>query len=360
MHQPGSTVSAPTFGIAITGAEGWDVVEPRVRSLDAQPRVTNLWVFDERFERDPWVSMGLMGGATDRLVLGTCVTDPLIRHPALTGTAIATLQEATGGRAVLGLGAGMSGFRALGIERRAPATALREAMTFLRTFWTSSDPVEFDGSAFSFHGGRLHHPLAAPVPIAIAGRGPRILELAGELAEIALVATFTDGPLLDHALERLEAGHGRRSADLPELLRAAWVYTSVDDDRERARDAVRQGIAVALWGSRPLLAELGITIPQALADLMDSVAYAATPEVLGRAAALIPESLIDACSIAGTPDECVQRFEQLASRGFGHLALWPFAPAGQVVDDVLDRLVIDVIPRVARGALAPTTGGIGS
>ena len=51
MHQPGSTTSAPTFGIAITGAEGWDVVEPRVRSLDAEPQVTNLWVFDERFER---------------------------------------------------------------------------------------------------------------------------------------------------------------------------------------------------------------------------------------------------------------------------------------------------------------------
>ena len=84
MHEPGLPASTPTFGVAVTGAESWAVVEPRVRALDDQPRVTNLWVFDERFDRDPWVSMGFMGGATDRLVLGTCVTDPLIRHPPVT------------------------------------------------------------------------------------------------------------------------------------------------------------------------------------------------------------------------------------------------------------------------------------
>jgi 5,10-methylenetetrahydromethanopterin reductase len=349
MHDPGLSAGAPTFGVAVTGAESWAVVEPRVRALDARRQVTNLWVFDERFERDPWVSMGFMGGATDRLVLGTCVTDALIRHPALTGTAIATLHEATGGRAVLGLGAGLSGFAALGIERKAPATALREAVTFLRQFWTSTDAVEFQGSAFSFHGGRLHHALPAPVPVAIAGRGPRILELAGEVADIALVATFTEGPLLDHALGCLEAGLRRRAASLPELLRAAWVYTSVDEDRQLARDAVRHGIAVALWGSRPLLHSLGIALPDQLATLMDTVDYAATPDIMGRAATLIPDDLIDACSVAGTPDECVERFDRLAARGFRHLALWPFAPDGQDVDDVLDRLVTDVIPRVGRG-----------
>jgi 5,10-methylenetetrahydromethanopterin reductase len=342
-----------TFGIAVTGAEPWSTVQARAWRLDTAREIEALWVFDERFERDAWISLGLLGGNTRRLALGTCVTDAQVRHPALTGTAIATLQEATGGRAVLGLGAGWSGFEALGIERTAPATALREAITFLRRFWVSTEPVSFAGSAFSFHAGRLHHPLDAPVPIAVAGRGPRILELAGELADTVLVATFTDGPLLDHALERVEAGLARRDTGLPKLRQASWAYIAVDDDAAAARAAVRTGIAVALWGSRPLLGQLGIPLPDDLRRLMDGQAYAVTPDVIGRAAALIPDELIDACSVSGTPDACITRLRALATRGFEHVALWPFPVPGTTVDDLVDRIMRDVIPRVR----TPDAGG---
>jgi 5,10-methylenetetrahydromethanopterin reductase len=338
-----------TFGIAVTGAEPWATVRARAERLDTQPDIEALWVFDERFERDAWISLGLLGGTTHRLTLGTCVTDALVRHPALTGTAIATLQEATGGRAMLGLGAGWSGFQALGIDRTAPATALREAVTFLRRFWVSTEPISFAGTTFSFHEGRLHHPLESPVPIVIAGRGPRILELAGELADTVLVATFTDGPLLDHALERVGTGVARRHRELQPLRHAAWAYIAVDDDADAARSAVRTGIAVALWGSRPLLGQLGIAVPDELRRLMDGESYAVTPDVIDRAAALIPDELIDACSVSGTPDACAARLRALAGRGFEHVAMWPFPVAGQTVDALVDRIVVDVIPRVQGG-----------
>lgn len=335
-----------TFGIAVTGAEPWPVVRSRAVRLEDEPTIESLWVLDERFERDAWINLGLLGETTDRLTLGTCVTDALVRHPALTGTAIATLQEATDGRAVLGLGAGWSGLQALGIERTAPATALRDAVTFLRRFWVSTTPMSYTGSTFAFHEGRLHHPLAAPVPIAIAGRGPRILELAGELADTVLVATFTDGPLLDHALERVVTGMARRADGLAPLRRATWAYIAVDDDAATARAAVRTGIAVALWGSRPLLGQLGIQVPDDLRRLMGEEPYAITPDVIGRAAALIPDELIDACSVSGTPDACAERLRRLAERGFHHAALWPFPTPGQSVDQLVDRIIRDVVPRV--------------
>jgi alkanesulfonate monooxygenase SsuD/methylene tetrahydromethanopterin reductase-like flavin-dependent oxidoreductase (luciferase family) len=171
--------------------------------------------------------------------------------------------------------------------------------------------------------------------------------LAGELADTVLVATFTDGPLLDHALERVDTGVARRDPDLAPLRRAAWAYIAVDDDATAARAAVRTGIAVALWGSRPLLGQLGIPVPDDLRRLMDGEAYAVTPEVIGRAAALIPDELIDACSVSGTPDACAARLRSLASRGFEHVALWPFPVSGESVDELVDRIVVDVIPRVA-------------
>ena len=65
---------------------------------------------------------------TERVQLGTCVTDPFARHPALTAMAIATLDEISNGRALLGFGAGISGFPELGIVRKKPAVAMREAI----------------------------------------------------------------------------------------------------------------------------------------------------------------------------------------------------------------------------------------
>jgi 5,10-methylenetetrahydromethanopterin reductase len=344
-----------TFGIAFTGHEPWPVVRERAERLDRAPGVTSAWVFDERFRRDPWVTLGLLAGHTSRLRLGTCVTDALIRHPALTGAAAATLAEASGGRAILGLGAGASGFRALGIERRSPATALRDAIGFLRRFWASEGSFDHEGPAFSFSDDHLHFGPVPEVPIAVAGRGPKILELGGELADEVLVATFTEGPLLDHALACVDRGEARRDPSRPALRRSAWVYASVDPDREAARDAVREGIAVALWGSRPILDELGIALPPALRQLMDSTAYAMTPDVIGRGAALVPDDLVDSCSIAGTAEECASRLRGLAARGFGHIAIWPFPSRGASVDGLVDRLVEEVIPAV--GAPIPVSAG---
>ena len=128
---------------------------------------------------------------------------------------------------------------------------------------------------------------------------------------------------------------------------------SIDEDREAARRAVREGIAVALWGSRPILDELGIELPASLRALMDGTSYALTPGVTGRAAELIPDDLIDVCSIAGTPDECLARFRRLAERGFDHIAVWPFAPAGRPLSSVIDRLVEEVLPGLVGAPTLP-------
>src|SRR5207253_7386221 len=87
-----------------------------------------LGLADERFFREVYASLTLCALRTERLQLGPCVTDPYSRHPALTAMAIATLDEISGQRAVLGIGAGVSGFRELGITREKPGLALRETV----------------------------------------------------------------------------------------------------------------------------------------------------------------------------------------------------------------------------------------
>ena len=82
-----------------------------------------LWVADERFYREVYATLAILAQHTKRVQLGTCVTDPFSRHPALTAMAIATLDEISNQRAILGFGAGISGFAELGIVRKKPAAA---------------------------------------------------------------------------------------------------------------------------------------------------------------------------------------------------------------------------------------------
>jgi len=353
-------VTPLSVGVAVDGHEGLLSVLPRVRDLDAGDAVDALWVADERFRRDVFVSLGALAAETRRLRLATCVTDAFVRHPALTGAAIATVADLAPGRAILGLGAGASGFAAMGMTRQHPATALRDMILFLRRLWSSQEAFTFESDAIAFHDARLGFD-APPIPIHVAGRGPKILELAGELADGVLVATFLDGPLLEASLARVAAGEARRASDAPALRRVSWAYVAIDDDREAARRAVRRGIAVAIWGSRPIIEELGVPLPAELRRLMDERAYSIEPETIDLAAALIPDELIDACSIAGPPDECAVRLRALAARGFDEVACWLFETPGVDQAAMVGRLAHEVVPglRSLEGGRIPSgrTGG---
>ena len=341
------------IGLAAVGTESVATTLRLAGRLDADDAIEHLWVADERFRRDVWVSLGALAAGTSRLRLATCVTDPFIRHPAITGAAIATVDDAAPGRAILGLGAGLSGFDALGISRQAPATALREMIVFLRRFWRSDAPFEFVGSTLRFAGGQLGFRPAAPIPIYLAARGPKILELAGELADGVLVATFVDGPLLQASLARVADGESRRPAGMPPVERVSWAYVSIDDDREAARAAVRQGIAVALWGSRPVLAELGLALPAEMVRLMEQRSYSIEADTIGAAAALVPDELVDQCSIAGSASDVAAGLHRLGAAGFGHVACWLFPSRSTTHADMVDRLVTDVVPRLRTLEAAP-------
>src|SRR5262249_27719354 len=114
----------------------------------------SYWIADQRWMRDVWVSLTATALRTSRIRLGTRVTDPYVRHPALTAVAIASLDELSGGRAILGLGAGGSGFREMGIERKKPVTALREAIELIRRL-LAGEGGDYPGELVQFRRGVL-------------------------------------------------------------------------------------------------------------------------------------------------------------------------------------------------------------
>src|SRR5271155_2246141 len=113
-----------------------------------------VWLADERFYREVYAVLAQVALATRRVRLGPCVTDPFVRHPALTAMAIATLDEISDGRAMLGLGAGVSGFAELGIRPSKPPRAIRESIDLIRAL-LRGEQVDVGGEVFSFRDGYL-------------------------------------------------------------------------------------------------------------------------------------------------------------------------------------------------------------
>src|ERR1700747_3248640 len=131
------------LGLLMLGDAPMPTLVERVR-LAEDSGYDTVWLADERFYREVYSCLTYFAQHTSRGKVGPCVTDPYPRHPALTAMAIATLDEISSRRAILGIGAGISGFAELGIDRRKPAQAIREAIKLIRAL-LRGETVDFDG-----------------------------------------------------------------------------------------------------------------------------------------------------------------------------------------------------------------------
>lgn len=166
---------------------------------------SRCWMYDEGLAtRDVWIGLAAAAMATDRIMLGPGITNPYTRHPGSTAGALGTLDELSGGRAFLGVGAG--GGLTLGplnIERRRPLAAVEEMIHTVRAL-VSGETVDFEGETVNFRKARLQVPSAKP-QIWLAGRGPKMLELGGRIAD-GFHLSFLAKSLLGDAVATVRSG----------------------------------------------------------------------------------------------------------------------------------------------------------
>jgi 5,10-methylenetetrahydromethanopterin reductase len=303
-----------------------------------------LWVNDERLERDPFTVLAAMAERTERIRLGPGVTNPYSRHPALVATAMATLDELSGGRAVLGLGAGGTNHRALALERRAPATTLREAIELIRGLLAGAS-VTVDGQVVRAREARLDFAARRErLPIYVGARGPRMLELAGALADGVIVGNVATPEGWTYALGRIEAGAAGAGRDPAGVRLTAWLYVCVADDEERALDAIRPMAATSLVTSRPVLGKLGLRMPDDFERTMAAREWSLAREHVAAAGRLLEPGLVRRFGLAGTPESCRSRLRALleAVPGIGQVAIVPFASEGGSVGETVRRFIHEV------------------
>ena len=304
------------FSIGMVGDFGPDQTVELARFAERRG-LDQVWVADERFYRDVYASMTLLACRTERIRIGAMVTDPFVRHPALTATAAASVDEISGGRCVLGMGAGVSGFAAMGIERIRPARAIKEAIALINRLCDGEQDVKYEGEIIRFDGGHLGFEPLRRVPIFVAGRGPRVLQAGGEMADGVVVASYASEEGIRWGIDHVAKGAARGGRSLEDIELMSWLYTSVSDDGDRARDSVRTGVAVAMWGSREILAKIGVTLPDDVLRFMDEHSYGHAPGLTGTLGRMLPDELLGQFSLAGTPAEVTERLIRIARMASG-------------------------------------------
>src|SRR5262245_52772246 len=308
----------------------------------------DLWLADERFFREVYALLALAATRTRRIRLGPCVTDPFSRHPALTAMAIATLDEISGGRAVLGIGAGVSGFRELGVTAERSAVAIREAVELIRGL-LAGQSVTVKGQQVSLDGGRLDFtPRRADLPIYVASQREAGCRVAGRVANGAIMQGCVAEPLLRFFRRTVAEGAQRAERDPGQVELVARINVCVSDDDHAARNAMRPTVVRSLVAQRPdffTFRTAGLELSEPLRAQVLGLPYTHDVAPLMKVAPLVPDAFVDAVTLAGSAAQVANGVTRLVRAGIGQLIVYPVAAQGSVVDTI-ERFQTEVMPAV--------------
>ena len=305
----------------------------------------DLWILDQSFHHDPFVLLAACAAATSSIRLGVAVTNPVTRHPVQLARAAATLGELSGGRFVLGIGAGNRTrvLPALGLPTDLAATRISEAIDACRRL-LAGEEVTVRGRTLVLDGVRLESGSSTPVPIFVGSRGPAVLRTAGAKADGAFVEAMFTPEGMGYALGKIRAGARKAGRDPARIEVVAWQAlrlstTVAAADGQRSRTWA----ALLMRSTRPdVLKRLGIA-PATIRAVRE--AFASSGEV--AAGALVPEADVARLVLTGDPDGVATQLAAVRDRGIDNVSIIGFGNT-DVVQDTLRRFALDVMAPSAR------------
>ena len=315
-----------------------------------------LWYTDVRFARDCFIGLAAVAAHSSRIRLGSGVCDPYSRHPSAIAAAIASLDEMSGGRAVLGLGTGGQGLRELGIEQKLPVAALREAVQMVRAL-IRGETVTAEGKVVSLASARLDFaPPRSEIPIYFATHGAQITRLAGQIADGVLIANTLNPRAFDFYLAQLDEGMAKAERPGGSVDIGLRVEACIAEDDDAAFAVMRRRVASRVLSQYPhweYLDAVGLALPEAFVEI------AKRPDAkkaVDEAAAVMPRAIVESMVLAGNPESCAQQLAKGLGPRISHVTLRPHAAPGGDVGAVIRAFIETVVPR----ALALRGGASGT
>jgi probable F420-dependent oxidoreductase len=277
--------------------------------------LAGVWA-PELYDRSATISAAAMIGATKRIGVGTSIAYGVGRSPLTLAAEARDLDDLSGGRFVLGLG---NGTRRMisdwhGQDPSAPAVRMEELVTLVRKLWRMHEgPVEHEGRFYRVRFAATGEvaPPTRQIPIYTAGVNPRMIETAGRVADGLLGhAMFTTGYISDVVLPAIDRGAQRTGRSPGDVAVASLVLAAASDDVAQARREV--AAQIAFYASA-----------KTYAPLLETIGFGAEGarirEAFGRGdlaamVAAVPDRMIDALAVAGTPEDIrdgLRRYEGL-------------------------------------------------
>lgn len=267
--------------------------------------------------REVYTTLSLAGDRTSSIDLGPLVTNPVTRHPVVTASAICTLNEITGGRAMLGISTGDSAVFTLG-ERPARLAEMERAVRTIRRLVRGEEATLEETSVRLQWVDEANQP--STVPVFWAAEGPKSQRLAGRLADAVLMGGGVTPDVIENQVENVregvrEAGRSFEDVDI-------WVVSrcNVADDGEEALDALKPALAgMANHSLRYTLEDKGIPEEykdrvETLKEQYDSHQHQKTDESTNvdlLESLDLTEFIAERYAIVGEPDDCIEKVERI-------------------------------------------------
>lgn len=310
-------MSTPDYGVALQGVDPPAAFVDMVREIESLD-FGHLWLTDSSLHaRNSWVYLTLAASNSSRLRLGTAVTNPVTRHPAITAVAAATLDDVSAGRAILGIGAGDRPLLALGRKPCGPAE-LADAIEAIRALWTG-DEVTVIAPGFTLDHAKLRFAARPDLPIFVSASGPRTLELAGGLADGVILLVGLSPDAIAWALEHIDRGAAAGGRPRPHV--ALFAYGAISDDGPAALAA---GRSIAAWfpQTAPHLCRLA-GLDAATVDAVRASYAGGEFQEAEAAAGLLPDSFVRQMALAGDAQEAEDRIRGVLDAGVDSVHVFP-------------------------------------
>lgn len=321
-----------------------------------------LVVDSQNLAGDAYVCLTAMALATKTIGIGTGVTNPVTRHPAVTASAIASIQRLSAGRAVLGIGRGDSALAHLG---KAPARLklfenyLSVLQSYLRKENVPFDALEFneqiapdvatlgladtpDTSALRWLNER-----DTKVPVEVAATGPKVIAIAATYADQVMLALGADSQRLGWGIEtaRQAAKKAGRSVNL-----GAYINIVCHPDVSVARALVQGGLSTfarfsVMHGQvRGDISESQESVLNQLHDAYDMNEHTRSDS---KQAIILTDEFIDQYSIVGPPEHCLNRLRELNDMGIDKITvIGPSAGADKQASLEAEELLTNEVLKV--------------
>ncbi len=278
---------------------------------------------------DPVAAIAAVATHTSRIRLGTSVTEPIRRHPAMLANEWLTLDHFSKGRAILGIGAGEGeNITPYGMDFSKPASKFEEALQIIRLLWENNEAVDFDGDFWTLRkavcGMGPHTPGAFP-PIWTGAHGDRMCAITGRLADGWLPTRMAPAEYARRlGIIREAAEHAGR--DFSRFTAGLWAYTVIATDHEEAHrilnETLPKGFQLVLPSEEYEKRGYSHPLGAGFVGLRDYIPTHLAKDDALKAIGQVPDEISHDFTLHGTPDDIVAELREYEAVGVRHVVPW--------------------------------------